>query len=390
MKKIWIITCMLIFCQITANSQPCLSDGITFSTQQQIDNFQTNYPNCTEIEGYMIIYGNGITNLSGLSVVTSIGGFLRIGFREYGNPNLTSLSGLEGLTSIGGDLLIYGNLALTSLTGLDNLSIINGDLYFGTSGMLGVSVGNPLLANLTGLANLASIGGDLSIRNTLVLTSLTGLEGLTSIGGNIYIGGNDALTGLTGLEGLTSIGGGLIIGGLSGGNPTLTSLEGLENVVSIGGSIYIWSTLSLTSLTGLDNVTSIGGDLSIKYNDFLSTCEVQSICNYLVNPNGNINIHDNAPGCNSQEEVEEACLNTMVEELNAIENHSIYPNPVTNEATFSSNKITSFELYDLMGVLIIRGKNKKVDMSNMNPGIYFVIGFDKNINPLYKGKIIKN
>ncbi len=57
-------------------SQPCLPSGITFTTQEQIDNFQSIYPNCTEIEGDMIIEGNDITNLEGLSVLTAIGGFL--------------------------------------------------------------------------------------------------------------------------------------------------------------------------------------------------------------------------------------------------------------------------------------------------------------------------
>jgi len=69
---------------------------------------------------------------------------------------------------------------------------------------------------------------------------------------------------------------------------------------------------------------------------------------------------------------------------------SIYPNPVKDIATFSSEEITSFEIYDLMGKLIIHLTNNKVDMSTLNPGIYFVIGFDKNLKPLYKGKIIKN
>jgi len=68
---------------------------------------------------------------------------------------------------------------------------------------------------------------------------------------------------------------------------------------------------------------------------------------------------------------------------------SLYPNPVKDIATFSSEEITSFELYDMMGVLIITGNKNKVDMSNLNPGIFFVVGFDKNNQALYKGKIIK-
>jgi hypothetical protein len=68
----------------------------------------------------------------------------------------------------------------------------------------------------------------------------------------------------------------------------------------------------------------------------------------------------------------------------------VYPNPVLNTATFSSEEITSTEVYDMMGALIIRRMSNKVDMSNLNTGIYFVRGFDKNSYPMYKGKIIKN
>ena len=69
---------------------------------------------------------------------------------------------------------------------------------------------------------------------------------------------------------------------------------------------------------------------------------------------------------------------------------SLYPNPVKDMATFSSAEIISFEIYDLMGELIIRRNNNEVDLSNLNSGIYFVIGFDKHSYPLYKGKVIKN
>lgn len=36
-------------------------------------------------------------------------------------------------------------------------------------------------------------------------------------------------------------------------------------------------------------------------------CDVQSICNYLEHINGSVEIVNNAPGCNSLQEIEEAC-----------------------------------------------------------------------------------
>jgi hypothetical protein len=57
MKKITLFIVLALFIQVTVSSQPCLPEGIEFTTQAQIDNFQTNYPNCTEIEGDVEING---------------------------------------------------------------------------------------------------------------------------------------------------------------------------------------------------------------------------------------------------------------------------------------------------------------------------------------------
>ncbi len=65
---------------------------------------------------------------------------------------------------------------------------------------------------------------------------------------------------------------------------------------------------TLTSLSGLDNISPETVDfLRIDSNPLLSECEVQSICDYLAIPGNTTEIYDNAPGCNSQQEVEAAC-----------------------------------------------------------------------------------
>ena len=64
MKRITIIILLLLVAQAIIFSQGCLPEGITFTTQQQIDDFQTNYPGCTEIEGDVEISGDDISNLS--------------------------------------------------------------------------------------------------------------------------------------------------------------------------------------------------------------------------------------------------------------------------------------------------------------------------------------
>ncbi len=55
MKKLILLLALITISHSIGISQGCLPEGITFTTQEQIDNFQTNYPGCTEIEGDVII-----------------------------------------------------------------------------------------------------------------------------------------------------------------------------------------------------------------------------------------------------------------------------------------------------------------------------------------------
>jgi len=347
MKKLSLILVVLIFCCSSAFSQPCLPEGITFTTQSQIDSFQIIYPNCTEIEGYLVINGSDISNLNGLNELTSIGGDLNISYNQL----LTTLSGLDGLTSIGGELSLMRNYSLTSLLGLDNVTSIEGNIIIfqnnlltNLTGMEGLTniegelfiSGHSNLLNLSGLDNLSSLGGHLRIGGQPYtnnsLTSLTGLEDLTTIGGDLKIENNNALTSLEGLDNVTSIMGRLWIDG----NDALTSLEGLDNVTFIGENITIGDNNTLTSLSGLDNIDANSiTDLTISWNNNLSTCEVQSVCDYLISPTGSIEIHDNATGCNSQQEVEDACDTLSIGELYFNDFLTVSPNPFTTSTTLS-------------------------------------------------------
>ncbi|MBC8487279.1 MAG: T9SS type A sorting domain-containing protein [Bacteroidetes bacterium] len=410
MKKLTLLMVLVLIIQASVLSQPCLPEGITFTTQAQIDNFQTNYPNCTEIEGHVEITGNDITNLNGLNVLIAFGGGLSIGDYYIGNPILTSLTGLDNVTSIGGNLLIRYNDALTSLTGLGNLTSIGGNLEIGNSVLTSLtgldnltSIGgcvvitsNAALTSLSGLGNLTSIGGYLFIMDNAVLSSLIGLDNLTSIGGHVEIRFNNALTSLIGLDNVTSVSELLIFG-----NFALTSLTGLDNLTSIEGYLYIWNNYALTSLTALDNITSIEEDLSIKNNVALtnlsgidnidaasidnlyifgnislSTCEVESICNYLASPNGVIEIHDNATGCNNKAEVEVAC-ESGVPNINFESAFSIYPNPAEKEIFICCKngvKIKEINIYNQIGQKVLHEKRITItiDVSMLMQGMYII------------------
>jgi hypothetical protein len=315
MKKTALLFVLAQFLWIGNVSAQCLPDGITFTTQEQIDNFQTEYPNCTEIDGDVTIDGDNsnITNLDGLNVVTSIGGFLFI----INNDGMINLNGLEALSSIGSYLSIYNN---------------------------------PSLSNLTGFEGLLMIEGGLSVETNSALTSVVGLDNLISIGSWIVIESNESLIDLSPLSNLTTLEGSMVIRY----NSSLESLAGIENIDSY----------SITNLYITDNT-------------LLTECAIKSICDYLDDPNGGINISDNAIGCNNQTEVEEACEAIGIADIITSPAFSIYPNPALEELFLISNnglKIETVNIYNQLGQNVLhRDKIKEsIDISTLGQGIYIV------------------
>lgn len=77
MKKYIIVVTLLCFFLGEIYSQSCLPEGITFTSQEQVDSFQINYPLCNEIEGSVTLDVN-IQNLEGLESIIAIGGNLNI------------------------------------------------------------------------------------------------------------------------------------------------------------------------------------------------------------------------------------------------------------------------------------------------------------------------
>jgi len=272
---------------------------------------------------------------------------------------------LNSLNSIGGILQFYANNALTSIAGLGNLSSIGGNLYFS---------GNTALVDLTGLEGLTSVPGDLLLQNNTSLVSLTGLDNVTSIGEGLWIGLNVELASLAGLGNLTTIGEYITIWG----NSILINLSGLDNVTSLTGYIELFSNNNLISLAGLDNISAGSiSDLLIYDNLSLATCDVESICDYLASPNGTIEIHDNAIGCNSQTEVEEACEAIGINENNHKFEISIRPNPATNDIFIESKiglRIEKVIIYNQLGQIALNEKQiiNTIDVSNLQQGLYVI------------------
>ncbi|NPD83986.1 T9SS type A sorting domain-containing protein [Lentimicrobium sp. L6] len=358
MKKVAFII-SLVFISIIGHSQSCLPNGITFTTQEQIDNFPTDYPNCNQIEGPITIgnYPDGttITNLDGLNNITQIDGGLNI----YFNLNLSSLSGLSNLTHIGGNVSIFYNPELFSLEGLNNLNVVEGDLKLGEYEL---TVGNDNFQDLSGLNGLTQVEGNLILFKNQNVSTLTGLENLISIGQNLEIHNHQNLVNLNGLQNLSSISGTIIINS----NNILNDISGIKNI----------------------NVDSIN-NLTIFDNQQLSNCHVKSICDYIAIPDASFDILNNNTGCDNSEQVEENCETIgIIEHNNLI---SIQPNPAKDFVQFhfeQENEII-IRIYNTKGEFIeeLEGNTELIwNCKSFSSGLYFYTANSKHQS--YSGKVI--
>jgi hypothetical protein len=384
-----LFTALLLSLPNTISAQcdgSCLPQGIGFYTQADVDNFQTNYPDCTVIEGSVGIFNDDITNLNGLNVLTEILGEFQVtatslqnfeglnnlesiggNFNVWQAEFLVNFTGLEGLVSIGGDFDIQQNNTLNSFQGLESLLTIGSNLYINN---------NPLITSMTGLETLESVRSIAIIDNNAI-ESLIGLEGLTQIAGSLALTNCISLHSAEGLNNLSSIGLHLTISGCV----ALTDLSAFSSLTDMNGQLFIAYNDILVSLSGLDNIyyENLAG-LSIGSNPLLSECEVNSVCGYVNNnqPIGNDGIGNNAPGCNSWEEVQEACMGIAVAEIqNKI--LSIYPNPADDFLVINNSDGEDYTLmiFNMCGNQLISRKvyatNNTVDIRGLKRGIYHVV-----------------
>lgn len=318
----------MLFGAFNIYADSCLPDGIEFKNQLQLLQFANEYPDCTEIEGDVVINGEQITDLNGLQKITAIGGSLTITY----NLGLTSLNGLNNLSSVGGNLRIDHNILITDLTGLDTLS---------------------------------TIGGNLEIIENKGLTGLTGLEDLTLVGGSVFIENNIGLTNLTALSNLQNVMGVLSIRY----NDVLESLAGLDSI-------------------GKENIEKV----FVTNNPVLSECDVNSICDLLYEPGKTVTIEYNAAGCASNDEVKEACGEPGIAEFMVMfRNGLVYPNPA-EDFLFINKDLASPVLEIVIRTCsghVVKSENKhleRIGVSELSAGLYIIEVW--TADTLYRSKLL--
>lgn len=275
---------------------------VLLSSQAEVNQFT-----CSQVTGKLSIQGADIQDLSPLNCLEE-SNELEIS----NNPILKNLKGLENFKRCGWKLTLINNAQLEEITSLRNLRNEEASLNIRD---------NLQLKSLEGLNNFARISDRVSIINNNELEDLQGLSSLSLI---IFldIRKNNRLQNLKGLDAYTEA-----FQVRINDNPQLHSIQALGNLknygeVESGAKLIIENNDKLLSLEGLEDIENVFiFGVSIKNNARLSNgCALYAIRDGFIldSPESSgLNIQNNAPGCNSYNEIIANCAhNTCFQEQN--------------------------------------------------------------------------
>ncbi|MFK7808843.1 MAG: hypothetical protein AB8F74_13650, partial [Saprospiraceae bacterium] len=301
--------------------QSCSIPGFTLNTQEEIDNFATDNPGCTEIEGNLHIEGGT-------------------------GDNITNLNGLSQLTSVTASILIWDTESLTNLSGLDNITTV--------PGMIQIR-GNTALEDISALQNVTSLGSYFRVQDNDALLQVSGFNQLTGFEGSFDISDNASLETFDGFNSLTSISRFDVTG-----NSSLINIAGFDNISSIQQYVNIGENESLINISFGQQFTSIGTYLDIYENTNLENLEAFSALE-TVEFDFSINGNESVPSLSYFQS-----LTSIGGELEIQYNESLdslWPNPISyigEDITIHSNS----ELIDISGLQGISKVNGKLDLVN--------------------------
>jgi len=286
---------ILCFLSFSVFSQ-CPEGSLWIYSQEELDQFGEQYPNCTEIDGLVNILETDVSDLTPLSNIEKISGFLNI----LSNDNLNSLHGLEKLTSTG-TISISDMDSIQDFTTLSNLETIRGlritnckdlESFDGLEKVRDCSsalvIGdNPKLKNIDAIKDITKVQGFIIVNNNSLerLPNFYNLEYFGQNTGTNLITDNDNLLSLKGLDSIRDFGRFDIIR-----NPRLKSLDGLQGIKEQRFGI-VWLDIaendSLVTLTGLEGLDSIyaqqatHGNIYIRNNPLLENVDALGNLEYL-------------------------------------------------------------------------------------------------------------
>ena len=304
---------------------------------------------------------NNISDFSFIEVLNSL---------TLGGNGLNTLNGLENLTKITEDLNINEE-PIDNLDELANLQQIGGSLYI---------TSNYQLQNINALSNLETLENAYIVENT-ILEDLIGLNSLHTVNEKLRIGFNHGLESLFGLINIASVEDLEIYE-----NDNLRTLKGIESLTEITKRLLINDNPLLYNLEHISNVSPDELDDVIMINNTsLSICDFQLICDIIEEPGVYKVIQNNAPGCNSEEEVVLSCQDDFNDpDIDSIDSNdnlfasefSYYPNPVSDLLTINVSEDFTYNkaiVFSLIGEKQFETSNDIIDFSSLSNGVYFVV-----------------
>lgn len=187
MKLHLILFILLAFSLPNLYSYECFKgDTLFFYSQADIDNFASEFSDCSDLNASIIIepVNEEIFSLEPLSNIFELNGVLIVK-----NTNLSNINGLHNISKVGFGVAIINNKLLTSLSGLSGLNNIGAKSYshIDEVGYFYIK-SNQSITDLWGLHNLDSLTGDFEITDNENLEALHGLESLRSVDGFKFTG----------------------------------------------------------------------------------------------------------------------------------------------------------------------------------------------------------
>lgn len=331
----------------------------------EIEGFVNEFPDCSRLPSTLIMHNGDLACVPGLSQIDSISGSLIcdecniISYHGLENlryigqnftlnephsvPHFPNLQGLNNLEYIGGYFNIEEGDGLMSTSGLDNLKHVGS-----------IRIKESPLFEIVGFEDISEINGNIDLSENHNLATLEGFSSFSFVGGYVNIDEMDALISLDGLDNVETIGGNLVIQS----NPILENVDALSSVISIEENLILWYNDNLNSIAGLSSVDEINGEVSVFHcdnlsslsglenideqsitdlkllnNENLNSCSLGNICSYLTNNIGPATIELNAEGCNTENEITDACAPVGINDMAAEATIEIYPNPSAGELT---------------------------------------------------------
>jgi len=394
MKYIFLPLLLLV---LNISFAQCPTDFYLNYDQTDIDEFASRYPNCTSIDGRLII--SNASDLSGLSQLRGVSSHLII----RNCDELKTLDGLDNIIFVGGNIQIEDNDSLVALYAFNDPDMVSvgGEISISTNPMLTTLEGfqslshiyaegdfafaglwlwdNPSLIHLDEFSSLQFVGKGISIFGSDNLESIEGLRNIKDIPLDLDIATAPKLESLKGLENLQTVGGNIYIS-----QTGIMDFDYLYSLRHVGGSIRIFDNAALESIKGLEGVDplSLQGDregysehLDISFNPLLETCASDFVCAFMQRTDVTYYINYNGEGCSSIQEIQQNCNSVSVSYPGEII-ESIYPNPTSGIIYLESKKKEIVFLSTLDGMVIRtlrleKGLNR-IHLSDLNPGNYIL------------------